>query len=164
MAMPGYALLFEDERGATCQGCHTLGAWAGTVGPELTDVANKGYGLEYQFNHLKDPASEVAGSTMPPFEGTYTDDEVCQISAFLETLGKPERAADAEYTAPDCGAGPVAGGAPPAGEEAPAGGKEAPAGEGEEAPAEDATEPVTAEEGESTASLEEDMVETTDAP
>lgn len=86
VGMKGFELLFKDAR-ATCSGCHTFkGAWTNTVGPDLTHEAKLDRGVEWQIDHLKDPASKVKGSTMPPQDKAYNDEEIEQIAEFLETL------------------------------------------------------------------------------
>jgi len=75
-----------------CLSCHNIGGVGGAVGPNLTDQGNKGRGIQWQIDHLKDPASKVPGSTMPPF-ANLTDEQANQLAEFLEGLGT-------KYTAP----------------------------------------------------------------
>jgi ubiquinol-cytochrome c reductase cytochrome b subunit/menaquinol-cytochrome c reductase cytochrome b/c subunit len=98
--MPGFPLLFEDSR-ATCTSCHVIGGSGGNVGPALDDVASKDYGIEYQIQHLVDPAGVSGTPGMPSQEGIYNEEELAQIAAFLETLGEAERATDPAYTGVD---------------------------------------------------------------
>ena len=96
-AMPGYNVLFVQGKVATCKGCHVIGGAGGNVGPVLDEVGLKNYGLDYQIQHLVDPASKMPGSQMPSQRALFNDAELAQVAAFLETLGKPERASDPMY-------------------------------------------------------------------
>jgi menaquinol-cytochrome c reductase cytochrome b/c subunit len=96
--MPGFKLIFEDPRGATCKGCHVIGGSGGSVGPGLDEEGTKDRGIEWQIQHLINPPSKVPGSSMPAQKGIFNDEEIAQLAAFLETLGRPERAEDSEYT------------------------------------------------------------------
>lgn len=97
-AMPGYEVLFTNGKVSTCKGCHMIGGSGGNLGPALDEVALKGYGIEYQIQHLVEPASKMPGSAMPSQRALFNDEELAQVAAFLETLGKPERASDPMYT------------------------------------------------------------------
>jgi ubiquinol-cytochrome c reductase cytochrome b subunit/menaquinol-cytochrome c reductase cytochrome b/c subunit len=100
-AMPGYALIFEDPRGQACFSCHNIaGKGNAGPGPNLSEISAKNYGLEYQFEHLKKPTSRIPGSTMPAQSPTFTDKELLEMAAFLETLGAEDRAEQAQYTKP----------------------------------------------------------------
>lgn len=96
-AMPGYELIIKGEKGASCKGCHVIGGSTGNQGPVLDDIGTKNLGIAYQIKHLANPASTVPGSGMPPQRATFTDEELAQVAAFLETLGVPDRATQAEY-------------------------------------------------------------------
>ncbi len=99
-AMPGYALIFDDPRGAGCFGCHSIaGRSGGSVGPALEDEAAANRGIQWQYEHLKKPTSKTPGSGMPP-QTAYNDEELTNMAAFLETIGAEERAEQAEYTRP----------------------------------------------------------------
>lgn len=99
--LPGYALIFEDSRGQTCFSCHNIaGKGAPGPGPDLSEVGKKNLGLKYQFEHLSDPKKTVPGSTMPPQSPTFSDEELLQMAAFLETLGAEDRAKDPQIQNP----------------------------------------------------------------
>ena len=95
--MPGFKLVFEDPRGETCKGCHVIGGTGGNLGPSLDDEGTKNHGIEWQIKHLNDPAGVVPGSSMPSQAKSFDEEELAQLAAFLETLGAPDRAEDAEY-------------------------------------------------------------------
>jgi menaquinol-cytochrome c reductase cytochrome b/c subunit len=97
-AMPGFALIFEDPRGATCKSCHVIGGSGGAVGPALDEEAAKNRGIDWQIRHMIDPASETPGSGMPAQGEIFNEEEIAQLAAFLETLGAPERASQPQYT------------------------------------------------------------------
>ncbi len=69
-----------------CLNCHMIAKLGGAVGPNLTNEASKGRGIEWQVAHLKNPSSKVPGSAMPPQAG-LTADQATQIATFLEGLG-----------------------------------------------------------------------------
>jgi len=70
---------------AGCISCHTfLGAGNANLGaPDLTEVGAKGRGIEWQIEHLKNPASTTPGSQMPGFAG-LGDENLKKIAVFLE--------------------------------------------------------------------------------
>ena len=70
-----------------CLSCHAIGSnGAPGPGPNLTNEASKNRGKEWQIAHLKNPASQTPGSSMPAFAG-FTDEQYDQIATFLEGLG-----------------------------------------------------------------------------
>ncbi len=76
-----------------CLACHTVaGVGAPGPGPGLTDEGERGRGIEYQIEHLRDPQSTTPGSSMPAF-ASLTDQELEDLAVFLEGLGT-------KYTAP----------------------------------------------------------------
>jgi mono/diheme cytochrome c family protein len=81
------ALIFAQ---AGCQGCHTyLGAGTTNLGaPDLSEEGDKGRGVEFQIQHLRDPQSTTPGSQMPPFPD-FTDEQYQQLAAFLEESKGP---------------------------------------------------------------------------
>jgi ubiquinol-cytochrome c reductase cytochrome b subunit/menaquinol-cytochrome c reductase cytochrome b/c subunit len=81
---PG-AILFADSG---CLSCHTyLSAGSSNLGaPDLTNEGQRGRGIEFQIQHLKDPQSTTPGSQMPPFPN-FTDQEYQDLAAFLEASG-----------------------------------------------------------------------------
>lgn len=82
-ATAGEALFRESG----CLSCHAVaGSGAPGPGPNLTDEGTKGRGIEWQIAHLKDPASQTPGSSMPPFPN-FSDEEFTNLATFLEGLG-----------------------------------------------------------------------------
>jgi menaquinol-cytochrome c reductase cytochrome b/c subunit len=70
-----------------CNSCHMIkGAGATGPGPDLTNEGEKGRGVEWQIEHLKDPQSRSPGSAMPAFT-TFTEQEYQDLATFLDGLG-----------------------------------------------------------------------------
>ncbi|MEW6583603.1 MAG: c-type cytochrome [Actinomycetota bacterium] len=70
-----------------CFNCHNIkGVGAAGPGPGLADEGTKGRGAEWQIAHLKNPASQVPGSPMPPFT-SFTPEEYDNLATLLEGLG-----------------------------------------------------------------------------
>ncbi len=76
---------------AGCMNCHTyLGAGATNLNaPDLTAEGQKGKGMEFQIQHIKDPQSTTPGSQMPPFPD-FTDEQYTQLATFLEESMGPD--------------------------------------------------------------------------
>jgi quinol---cytochrome c reductase cytochrome c subunit, bacillus type len=76
------AVLFTQ---AGCLTCHTyLGTGSSNLGaPDLSEIGNKGLGIETQIKHLKDPSSVTPGSPMPPF-AQLGDENLRKLAVFLE--------------------------------------------------------------------------------
>lgn len=73
-----------------CQACHVVDGVGGTVGPDLSGVALKGFSREWHILHLRTPAAAVEGSRMMNF-GHLSDDHINKILAYLDTLmGAPK--------------------------------------------------------------------------
>jgi len=88
--------LAKAERGAYlfelngCRACHVVDGKGGSVGPNLSGVALKGYDRNWQVQHLRQPTSVVEGSRMMSF-GHLSDRDLDDILAYLDTLiGAPE--------------------------------------------------------------------------
>ena len=82
-AVAGEALFRENG----CLSCHAVGAQgAAGPGPNLSNEAAKNRGKEWQIAHLKNPASQTPGSSMPAFAG-FADEQYDQLAEFLEGLG-----------------------------------------------------------------------------
>ena len=76
------AVLFTQ---AGCLTCHTyLGTGSSNLGaPDLSEIGNKGLGIDTQIKHLKDPGSVTPGSPMPPF-AQLGDVNLRRLAVFLE--------------------------------------------------------------------------------
>jgi quinol---cytochrome c reductase cytochrome c subunit, bacillus type len=68
-----------------CLTCHTyLGSGSSNLGaPDLSDIGNKGLGVETQIKHLQNPSSVTPGSPMPSF-ASLGDDNLRKLAIFLE--------------------------------------------------------------------------------
>jgi sulfur-oxidizing protein SoxA len=97
-AMPGNAhvgkqLAYSPNKGR-CLSCHVLGAdgeQPGTVGPNLSDYAQRGIAPAQTFEQIWDARVRNPHSVMPAF-GTFnllSADEVAHVTAFLHTLNTP---------------------------------------------------------------------------
>ena len=80
-AVPGAKLFAQSG----CLTCHTyLGSGSSNLGaPDLSEIGNKGLGIDTQIKHLKDPSSVTPGSPMPSFAG-LGDDNLRKLAIFLE--------------------------------------------------------------------------------
>jgi mono/diheme cytochrome c family protein len=80
-AIPGAKLFAQSG----CLTCHTyLGSGSSNLGaPDLSDIGNKGLGIQTQIQHLKDPGSVTPGSPMPSF-AALGDQNLRQLAIFLE--------------------------------------------------------------------------------
>jgi menaquinol-cytochrome c reductase cytochrome b/c subunit len=76
------AVLFTQ---AGCLTCHTyLGTGSSNLGaPDLSEIGNKGLGIDTQIKHLRDPSSVTPGSPMPPF-ASLGDANLHKLAVFLE--------------------------------------------------------------------------------
>jgi ubiquinol-cytochrome c reductase cytochrome b subunit len=68
-----------------CGGCHTISGTGGSVGPRLDGEGRKRPDLNWQIEHLRDPASRVSGSTMPPFK-QLGDQDLKALASYLLSL------------------------------------------------------------------------------
>ena len=71
-----------------CLNCHVYLGTGGQVGPELTAEGTRNRGIQYQVDHLKDPASLVPGSTMPSF-ASLGEENLRSLAIFLEASKGP---------------------------------------------------------------------------
>jgi len=76
------ATLFAESG---CMNCHTyLGAGSSNLGaPDLSEEGAKGRGVQWQIDHLKNPASKTPGSPMPSF-AQLGDENLTKLATFLE--------------------------------------------------------------------------------
>jgi mono/diheme cytochrome c family protein len=80
-AIPGAKLFAQSG----CLSCHTyLGSGSSNLGaPDLSEIGNKGLGIDTQIKHLKDPSSVTPGSPMPSF-AQLGDANLRKLAIFLE--------------------------------------------------------------------------------
>lgn len=88
--IPGKLSGTQGERGkyyfqtVGCMSCHTVGAYGGTLGPNLSHIASTGVTSKFLRSWLADPGKIVPGATMPrlPLSTHQIDD----LTAYLLTL------------------------------------------------------------------------------
>jgi quinol-cytochrome oxidoreductase complex cytochrome b subunit len=68
-----------------CLGCHRVGGKGGAVGPALDGTGTRRPGVEWQLRHLKNPTSEVPGSTMPPYS-QLSEADLKAIATYMASL------------------------------------------------------------------------------
>jgi ubiquinol-cytochrome c reductase cytochrome b subunit len=68
-----------------CLGCHKLGAEGGAVGPPLDGAGARHPDIDWHLRHLKDPASVVPGSTMPPYN-QLSEADLMAIATYMASL------------------------------------------------------------------------------
>src|SRR5882724_1986787 len=87
--------LFLDRNKAPCTGCHLVpGAdvWpAGSVGPDLSMLADRKLPDAYLYQQLWDPRVTFPQTVMPPWgaQGVFTPEEIVHLVAYLQTLHGP---------------------------------------------------------------------------
>src|SRR5881394_152962 len=95
--------LFLDRAKGPCTGCHLVpgdDVWpAGSVGPDLSALADRKLPDAYLYQHLWDPRVTFPQTVMPPWgaQGVFTPEEIVHLVAYLQTLhgpAAPERDAD----------------------------------------------------------------------
>lgn len=86
MAMPGYAVLFEQGVYETCGSCHQLGGVGNSgPGPDLDAVGTR---YDSADDLVEVMANGLGGGAMPVKGGAdMTDEQAAQVAAFLKTLG-----------------------------------------------------------------------------
>jgi sulfur-oxidizing protein SoxA len=89
--------LFLDRAKGPCTGCHLVpgeDVWpAGSVGPDLSTLADRALPDAYLYQQLWDPRVTFPNTVMPPWgaQGTFTPDELVHLVAYLQTLRGPAR-------------------------------------------------------------------------
>jgi sulfur-oxidizing protein SoxA len=87
--------LFLDRAKGPCMGCHLVpgdDVWpAGSVGPDLSTVADRKLPDAYLYQQLWDPRVTFPNTVMPPWgaQGTFTPEEIVHLVAYLQTLRGP---------------------------------------------------------------------------
>jgi sulfur-oxidizing protein SoxA len=93
-AKKGRALFMSRSKGP-CIGCHLIpgdDVWpAGSVGPDLSTVADRKLTNEYLYQQVYDPRVVFPQTSMPPWgvTGVFTPEEIVHIVAFLQSLTGP---------------------------------------------------------------------------
>ena len=87
--------LFMDRVKGPCTGCHLVpgdDVWpAGSVGPDLSTLADRNLPDAYLYQQLWDPRVVYPQTVMPPWgaQGVFTPEEIVHIVAYLKTLRGP---------------------------------------------------------------------------
>src|SRR2546425_4708228 len=87
--------LFLDRAKGPCTGCHLVpgeDVWpAGSVGPDLSTVADRKLADAYLYQQIWDPRVTFPKTVMPPWgvQGVFTPEEVVHLVAYLQTLRGP---------------------------------------------------------------------------
>lgn len=90
----GRALFMNRSKGP-CTGCHLIpgdDVWpAGSVGPDLSTLADRKLTNEYLYQQIFDPRVVFPQTSMPPWgvAGTFTPEEIVHLVAFMQTLKGP---------------------------------------------------------------------------
>ena len=88
-------VLFMDRVKGPCTGCHLVpgdDVWpAGSVGPDLSTLADRKLPDAYLYQHLWDPRVTFPQTVMPPWgaQGVFTPEEIVHLVAYLQTLHGP---------------------------------------------------------------------------
>jgi ubiquinol-cytochrome c reductase cytochrome b subunit len=67
-----------------CSACHSISGKGGTIGPDLTHVANRRPDAEWHLRHFKDPQAVVPGSIMPKVD--LSDKELRELADYMLSL------------------------------------------------------------------------------
>jgi sulfur-oxidizing protein SoxA len=87
--------LFLDRARGPCTGCHLVpgdDVWpAGSVGPDLSTLADRKLPDAYLYQQLWDPRVAFPSTIMPPWgaQGVFTPQELVDLVAYLQTLHGP---------------------------------------------------------------------------
>ncbi len=87
--------LFINRAKAPCTGCHLIPGdddWpAGSVGPDLSTIGDRGLTNGYLYQQLWDPRVVFPSTSMPPWGamGVFTPEELVHLVAYLQTLKGP---------------------------------------------------------------------------
>jgi len=72
-----------DSQG--CVGCHKVNGQGGTIGPDLSNIANEGHSREWLAQQIRHPKSHVSSSVMPSYDN-LSSQQVNDLVAYLMTL------------------------------------------------------------------------------
>lgn len=72
-----------DQNG--CTACHKVGGQGGAVGPPLDGEGTRRPDLDWQVQHLKDPAAVTKGSTMPSYK-QLSERDLRALANYLASL------------------------------------------------------------------------------
>src|SRR5216117_1959043 len=84
-----------DRQKGPCSGCHLVpgdDVWpAGSVGPDLSTLADRTLPDAYLYQQLWDPRVTFPVTVMPPWgaQGVFTPEEIVHLVAYLQTLHAP---------------------------------------------------------------------------
>lgn len=73
-----------DFQTVGCMSCHTVGAYGGTLGPNLSHVASTGVTPGFLHKWLSNPAKTMPGATMPRLP--LTRRQIDDLTSYLLTL------------------------------------------------------------------------------
>jgi len=82
-----------------CQGCHTVGESGGSVGPDLTNEAQRGRSRAWLVQQLDNPQSHDSTSVMPSFSSLTSADHDAIVD-YLMSLGADSTSAPAPGATP----------------------------------------------------------------
>jgi mono/diheme cytochrome c family protein len=68
-----------------CMGCHTVNGRGGTVGPNLSDEADKGRSRQWLTTQIRDPRANDPDTLMPSYDN-LSKDKVSDLVDYLMTL------------------------------------------------------------------------------
>lgn len=70
-----------------CAACHRIHGEGGSVGPDLSYIADLRPDRDWHYRHFRDPKSVVPGSIMPKFP--LTDQEIKALTSYMLSLKQP---------------------------------------------------------------------------
>jgi len=82
---PGVKLGQQVFDSVGCLGCHRVNGRGGTLGPDLSNIANAGHSTEWLEVQIRDPKAHNRTTIMPAFTN-LTDTQVQHVVEYLETL------------------------------------------------------------------------------
>ena len=81
-----------------CMGCHTVNGKGGTVGPNLSDEADKGKSRQWLATQIRDPKSHDPETIMPSYS-YLSNEKVNDLVDYLMTLSKKDDSQDSAPSA-----------------------------------------------------------------